>query len=182
MITLDQLNAIMPNAKARAPRFIDHLNKCMNTFDIDSVQRMASFLAQVAHESMQLLYVQELASGDKYENRKDLGNTHAGDGRLFRGHGLIQITGRFNHQACANAFKMNLLDFMVWVIQDEGATMASGWWWYDNHANMVADTGDELAVSRLVNCGSAHSKCTPNGLDKRLAYKAVALKVLKEAE
>lgn len=178
MITIDQIKAIMPGGSARAARFIDPLNRCMEKFDIDSVPRMSSFLAQVAHESGQLLYVQELASGDAYENRKDLGNTHAGDGRLFRGHGLIQITGRANHQACADFFKMNLLDFMAWVIQDEGATMASGWWWHSNQVNLVADTGDELAVSRLVNCGSAHSKCTPNGLDKRLAFKVAALKAL----
>jgi putative chitinase len=178
MITIEQLKAIMPGGSTRAARFIDPLNKAMVKFDIDTVPRMASFLAQIAHESGQLLYVQELASGDAYENRKDLGNTHPGDGRMFRGRGLIQITGRGDNQACADFFKMNLLDFLAWVIQDEGAAMASGWWWYKHNANLVADTGDELAVSRLVNCGSAHSKCTPNGLDKRLAFKAVALRVL----
>lgn len=178
MITIDQLKAIMPGGATRAARFIEPLNAAMAKFDIDSPARKSSFLAQVAHESGQLLYVQELASGDAYENRKDLGNTHAGDGRMFRGHGLIQITGRANHQACADFLKKNLLDFLAWVIQDEGAAMASGWWWYVNHANLVADTGDELAVSRLVNCGSAHSKCVPNGLDKRLAFKAKAMEVL----
>lgn len=178
MITAEQLALIMPRGAARVPRFLDPINKTMAQFDIDTAQRQSSFLAQIAHESGQLLYVQELASGDAYENRKDLGNTHPGDGRMFRGHGLIQITGRANHQACADFFKMNLLDFMAWVIQDEGATSASGWWWYANHVNLVADGGDELAVSRLVNCGSAHSKCTPNGLKERLAFKTIALKVL----
>lgn len=178
MINTTQLAVIMPRGVTRISRFLDPLNKTMAQFDIDTAQRQSSFLAQIAHESTQLLYVQELASGDAYENRKDLGNTHAGDGHMFRGHGLIQITGRANHQACADFFKMNLLDFLAWVIQDEGATSASGWWWYSNRANLVADTGDELAVSRLVNCGSAHSKCTPNGLKERLAFKAVAMKVL----
>jgi peptidoglycan L-alanyl-D-glutamate endopeptidase CwlK len=34
---------------------------------------------------------------DLYDNRKDLGNKGAPDGRLFRGRGFIQLTGRFNY-------------------------------------------------------------------------------------
>ncbi len=178
MITLAQLVAIMPKAKNRAPRFLGYINETFHEFDIDTVARQASFLAQVAHESGQLVYLQEIASGAAYEGRKDLGNIYPGDGRQFRGHALIQITGRTNSQRCADYFGKPLDEWLAWAITPEGATRSSGWWWFANKANLVADTGDEVAVSRLVNCGSARSKCTPNGLKERLAFKETCMRVL----
>jgi len=35
---------------------------------------------------------------DLYDNRKDLGNQGAPDGRSFRGRGYVQLTGRYNYQ------------------------------------------------------------------------------------
>lgn len=182
MLTTQQLVAIMPLAKNRAPRFIGFINEVFHEFYLDNVARQASFLAQVAHESGQMLYLQELASGEAYEGRKDLGNTQPGDGRKFRGHGLLQVTGRYNHEKASVYFGKTLDDFLIWVVTDEGATRVSGWWWADNHMNEIADTGDELRVSRAVNLGNPDSKKTPNGLAQRLAFKVAALKVLGEAK
>lgn len=81
----------------RALLFARALDEACERFDINTPARLAAFLAQTGHESGSLRYVSELASGEAYEGRKDLGNIHQGDGVRFRGHGLIQITGRANH-------------------------------------------------------------------------------------
>ena len=52
----------------------------MVRYGIENRVRVCHFLAQIAHESGELRYTRELASGAEYEGRKDLGNTQKGDG------------------------------------------------------------------------------------------------------
>src|SRR3990167_6774669 len=102
MITLDDLQALCTRTKSgRLAVFVEPLNAAMDEFEISAnVQRETHFLAQISHESGGFNYVREIASGRAYEGRQDLGNTQEGDGVKYRGHGLIQITGRFNHRNC----------------------------------------------------------------------------------
>ena len=69
----------------------------------------AGFLAQLAHESGQLRYMEEIASGSAYEGRRDLGNTQPGDGVRFKGRGPIQLTGRSNYRHEDTAFDATLI-------------------------------------------------------------------------
>ena len=110
-ISIQQLQKILPNAGSKAGVFVPGLNATMGKFAIITRLRMAAFLAQIGHESGQLQYVRELGN-DKYLSKYDtgrlaqrLGNTPAadGDGQLYRGRGLIQVTGRFNYEACSEA-------------------------------------------------------------------------------
>ncbi|CAM4847185.1 unnamed protein product, partial [Rotaria magnacalcarata] len=84
-ITAAQLKAIMPNSKH--PEYLSHINAALTEGSINTCHRMAAFLAQLAHESGQLVYMEELASGAAYEGRLDLGNTQPGDGVRFKGRG-----------------------------------------------------------------------------------------------
>ena len=63
------------------------LNKYFSHYQINTPLRICAFLAQVGHESGQLRYAEEIASGAAYEGRKDLGNVHPGDGRKYKGRG-----------------------------------------------------------------------------------------------
>ena len=170
-LTLTQLLKIMPLARARAATFLDPLNSAMAEFGINTPARQGSFLAQLAHESGQLVYVRELASGAAYEGRKDLGNVQPGDGVRFRGRGLLQITGRANYAACGKALGLDLLAKPELLEQTVNACRSAGWFWQSRGLNSLADAGDQVAVTRRINGGT-------NGLAERLAYFKTAQRVL----
>lgn len=170
-MTLDQLIKIMPYARARAPAFLTPLNAAMAEFGVTTPARQASFLAQVGHESGQLQYVRELASGAAYEGRKDLGNKVAGDGIRFKGRGLIQVTGRANYEACGAALGLDLMAHPELLEQPVNACRSAGWFWKARGLNELADAGDQVRVTRRINGGT-------NGLADRLALFNVAQRVL----
>ena len=97
-LSRDRLCCIMATSKrSRVEPFHAPLLEAMADGQITTPLRHAHFLAQIGHESGGFLWTEELASGDAYENRDDLGNTEPGDGRRFKGRGLIQLTGRANY-------------------------------------------------------------------------------------
>lgn len=159
------LAAVPTLYKNRLDGFVETFNQYAETFGITSRLRVVHYLAQVFHESGALRYVEEIASGQQYEGRKDLGNTQPGDGRRFKGRGFIQITGRANYQAYAkSAFcKGDLMSHPEWLAQLPGAQKASMWFWWRNGLNGLADRDDVRSVTRRVNGGL-------NGLSQREYY------------
>ena len=59
MITLEQLQKAMPHAGANAVIYLSSLNYAMSEFDISNDNRIKMFLAQIAHESCDLAFVEE---------------------------------------------------------------------------------------------------------------------------
>jgi len=166
VITLEELKEICPQTKlASLEKFVDALNAAMLEFNIDNPVREAAFLAQVAHESGGFNYVREIASGDAYEGRVDLGNIYPGDGRKFRGHGLIQITGRSNHHECSMALfgDLRLLDNPALLEHPTDAARSAAWFWEDRGLNEIADKGDFKLITKRINGGY-------NGFSERVAY------------
>jgi putative chitinase len=90
-----------------------------------------------------------------YANRMGNGDEASGDGWRFRGAGLLMLTGRENHEACALAVKQPIDSIGDWMRQPYGACLSAAWFWASKpKLNALADTGDIDAVSRIVNGGS----------------------------
>lgn len=157
-MTPQQLAKYIPCSDANAAKFAAPLTECMERFFIDREARQAAFLAQIAHESGSLRYVRELASGDAYEGRRDLGNTNVGDGRRYKGRGLIQTTGRANYLELQAALSRHnyagVPDFIEAPEQLEEprwAAASAGYFWLSRGLNELADAGDFMRISIRIN-------------------------------
>lgn len=71
--------------------------------------QIAYILATCQHESGLGQWMEEWASGEDYEGRTDLGNTHPGDGIHFKGRGYVQITGRANYLYWSDRLGIDLI-------------------------------------------------------------------------
>ena len=174
-ITVQQLLRILPNASRVAGVFVPVLNTAMSRYQIIGTKRLAAFIAQIGHESGQLKYVKEIwgptAAQAKYEGRKDLGNTVAGDGSKYRGRGLIQITGRANYMACGEGLGLDLINQPELLEKPQHACMSAAWFWATKGLSTLADAGQFDKITQRINGGQ-------NGAADRQALYARALKVL----
>lgn len=180
-LTQQQLQSVMPNARSQAGVFISFLDTAMAHHNINTPKRVAAFLAQVGHESGQLLYVRELGS-DQYLSKYDigtlgtrLGNTPEpdGDGQKYRGRGLIQITGHDNYRQCSLALfgDERLLNQPELLEHPQWAAESAAWFWKHNGLNELADCDQFNSITRRINGGL-------DGLQNRLQLWARARAVL----
>jgi len=171
-VSVEQLRQIMPNLSLeKAEAYLPYLNKAMAEANIDTPERQAAFLAQLAHESGEFRYMEEIASGKAYEGRADLGNTQPGDGERFKGRGPIQLTGRANYQAASDALGIDLVNNPERAADPDVGFRTAAWFWTTRGLNELADKGDFLGITRKINGGT-------NGLADRQAYYERALQVL----
>lgn len=146
----------------RAERYAAHLDAACRHYEIDTAVRLAAFLAQVGHESGSFRYVEEIADGSVYEGRADLGNTQPGDGKRYKGRGLIQVTGRANHAEMTARLRLAGLacpDFEAdptALTQPVWAAWASAAFWDSRSLNAPADRGDFKYLTRRINGGYNH--------------------------
>ena len=178
-LTAEQLHKIVPAAGDRVERFLQHLNRYMAEFCIDTPSRASAFLAQLAHESGGFRYTRELGN-DAYLEKYDtapiaarLGNTPAddGDGQRYRGRGLIQITGADNYRRCGLGLKLDLLAQPELLERPEYAVASACWFWSFKGLNALADKGNFMTITRRINGGT-------NGLPERIMYHDRAKKAL----
>jgi putative chitinase len=177
-VTLHQLHQIMPDlTTARGNLYIDPMNRAMAEFSITTYLRKAAFVAQIAEESIDLMYFEEIASGWEYDisvNRSlalELGNTQVGDGPRYKGRGPIQLTGRSNYIAAGKALGLDLVDHPDVAAQPNVGFRTAGWYWVSHGLNPLADARNFEEITLRINGGL-------NGYSVRLANYELALRVL----
>jgi predicted chitinase len=174
MVTDDELRQIMPNcAAAKRADYLPFIQQAMQEFEITSYLREAAFLAQLAHESGELRYMEEIASGAAYEGRKDLGNTQPGDGKRYKGRGPIQLTGRANYKKYGDLLSLDLINNPTVAATKEVGFRIAGQFWKLNGLNPLADQQDFKQITKRINGGY-------NGLDDRTKYYNRAKQVLNK--
>lgn len=177
---------------ARAQLWLDPLNTALERFQINTPERVAHFLAQIGHESAGLSHIAEnlnysaagllatfpghftQAEAEEYQhqimaianrvyaNRYGNGDEASGDGWLYRGRGLIQLTFKDNYRAAGPALAVDLIHNPDILLNPEYAAMAAGWFWQAHGCNAMADAGEIRGITKAVNGGY-------NGLPERMA-------------
>ena len=203
----DQLTVIMP--RSNPDGWLDPLNAAMTEWAIESPQRMAAFLAQIAYESSDLTDLEEnlrytakrlrqvwprrfpnlkvaasYASNPEklanrvYAGRLGNGDEASGDGWLYCGRGLIQLTGRSNYATCGAALGVDLIQAPDLLLQPGPAARSAAWFWNSRGLNELADhaPGDDdeqdfVRISVVINGGKT-------GLSARQQIWEVARKTL----
>lgn len=179
------------------------IRKACHKFEINTVRRVAAFIAQMAHESglkpisENLNYTAhrlcqvwprrfrtiaaaqpyarnpEKLANKVYGGRMGNGTEASGDGWKFRGAGPLQLTGRDNWTRFAKAIGMTLEDALTYGRTIEGGVMAAAWFWEANDINRLADTPGVADESKRINGGT-------NGLaDRKAKFDTLVAALLK---
>lgn len=147
-------------------------------YTITKREHAIHFLAQCFHESGGMMYLEELASGDDYSDRDDLGNCRPeaiaaakgmSVGAWFKGHSLIQTTGYDNHLAYGKAAGIDAVNNPQLLAEYPHALGAALYFWSSRGPSLSVDAEGGIndatctKITKVVNGGT-------NGLDDRLHY------------
>ncbi|MEO8391234.1 glycoside hydrolase family 19 protein [Polaromonas sp.] len=175
----------------RATQCAPGLTAAMELYDINTPARQAMFLANIGHETGGLKWLSEIwgptPAQIRYEGRADLGNTQPGDGRRFKGHGMLQTTGRFNHAAVRDRLRKRFPEMEVPDFEAEPEKLAEPQWAALAAADYIAmkdcqrfaDAGDFDGYCDTINRGKkTAAEGDSNGWDDRLALYLAAQEAL----
>ncbi|UYL86872.1 lysin A, glycosyl hydrolase domain [Gordonia phage RavenCo17] len=152
---------------ARAEEMCAPMNAAMIAADCTTLNRAAMWCAQIGHESAGLVYMEEIADGQRYNGRADLGNTQPGDGPRYKGSGPIQLTGRNNFRRFSEwCHSLGLVPTPRYfednpqLVRDDPrwGFLAASWYWTIERPriNAMCDRQDIEGVTRAINGGLTH--------------------------
>lgn len=181
-LSFSQFEQLFTNiSPKRASALYPYFLSSLTVADITTCNRLAAFVAQVGHESVGLLFFEELSDGLDYEFNGDLGNTEPGDGPRFKGRGPLQLTGRDNYGRAGASLGRTFLTEPEQVGMPSGGFDAAAWYWKTNVKNSDADEATESGLDRITvainGCGGNISGC--NGVDDRRNRWRLARSVLR---
>lgn len=189
-LTRDHLRLLFPDTSDQLFNFYAaDLLIILKRYAINNRLRIAAFIAQIRYESGNLVYAEEIADGSAYDNRRDLGNTEydaltlaksndTTPGRMWKGRGLIQLTGYYNYQQYAKYLKVHVVENPDIVKGLPYSVDVAGWFWVNRsrhglNCNQLADVDRFTDITRVINGGT-------NGLKKRLEYYRQCLSVIDQ--
>jgi len=115
---------------------------------------------------------QEAIANKVYASRMGNGDESSGDGWRFCGRGLIQLTGRTNHQNFADSLEMDINDVPAYLATYQGSVQSACFFWETNKLNQWADAGDVLTLTKRINGGTI-------GLNDRIKHYNHALAIMQ---
>ena len=106
-----------------------------------------------------------------YANRMGNRDEASGDGYRFRGRGCIQLTGSANYYHAGKALGVDFIMEPDLVATPQYAALTAGFFWNTQKLNAIAETGNNLALTKKINGGTI-------GLDDRILHTNQALALL----
>jgi len=141
-----QLAALEENLNYRPQALLD-------TFNTRTQTRFTSEQAELYGRTPEHPADQRMIANLAYANRGGNRDAASGDGWTYRGAGLIQLTFRANHEACADHFGIPRDKFGAWLRVPEGASRSAARYWSRNGLNELADAGDFVRITIRINGG-----------------------------
>jgi len=196
MITAEKLHALGIGAE-----WVEPLEATFRKFGIDDLPKQAAFIGQCSHESghfrkleenlnysadtLNRLFGHKFKPGEIeqyahqpqrianriYSNRMGNRDEASGDGWLYHGRGIIQLTGHDNFWHFGQAVGMNFVHNPAPVSQPMYAAMSGGWFWQTHGCNALAEAENWEGLTKRINGGLF-------GLNERVALTRQALAVL----
>lgn len=158
-----------PNEKSASICY-DLITQELKNCGIYSELALIGALATIRTEvGKSFLPIKEIASGQAYEGRKDLGNFIKGDGVKFKGRGYIQLTGRANYVNYGNMLGIDLVCNPDLALDQNVAAKIFTLYFKERKCNIACDQKDWVKVRKLVNGGNGIDKLnggTTNGLNE----------------
>ncbi len=118
--------------------------------DTVNKQEAAAFLANVAHETLDLQYINEInqANWSHYCDKKNLQYPCA-PGKLYYGRGPIQISWNFNYGAAGKAFGVDLLADPDLVARDSAIAWKTALWYWMTQRGSANTTPHQAMVNSV---------------------------------
>lgn len=189
LANLKKLQNIVPNS------VLFQIPEITSKFNINTTLRLAHFLSQCAHESINFKFVEEnlnySSSGLKrvfgkyfpgnlsesyagkpqkianrvYSNRMGNGNEYSGDGYKYRGRGYIQITGKVNYAEFDKFVPENILEYPE-LVSYKYPLSSAAFFFSRNNLWQLCDKGPSINIIKEL---TRKINGGYNGLDDRIA-------------